>query len=107
MDYPEHRNKIKKEADTQDWILSFPRQGLDTRIICRILSPVGVYGIRIESDRSKVTENKSDEYKLKVLRYYTNEYGDRIGEKEIFSETFENIDSSISLAEQKIEEYAD
>lgn len=102
MDCLNHTYKLTEEADTEDWLLSFPRKGIDTQVLCRLTSPLGAYGIIIRSDRAKVHENKNDSYTVELYKYATNEYGDRVGEEQMYQDTYDSINDAISTMEDKI-----
>lgn len=102
MDHLNHTNKLTEEANTEDWLLSFPRKDIDTQVLCRLTSPLGAYGIIIRSDRTKVHENKTESYTVELYKYATNEYGDRVGERQMFQSTHDSIDDAISTMEDQV-----
>ena len=102
MDYPSHTDMILEEAETKDWTLSLPRKSIDTTVLCRALSSMGVYSIIIRSDRSKVNQDRTGTYTVELYKYSTNEYGDRIGEEKLFENTYNSIEDAISTMEEKI-----
>lgn len=73
MQVPNNYKKIISRTDTRNWKVSH-NQDDNTDLVCRFISPLGIYDVVIEEadDKSGII--------VKSYKYTTNEYGDRIGE---------------------------